>query len=157
MSWLLGGFDRLIGTVIGAVAGFAASQTQAFIQAYLQRLGGHLDEARGTYQKLQAGEFLPGADMQSQERMAAAFGRRVDELSQAYNAIASADVFERPIRFVTHMDRSIAEATLANFTPALPLDTASVLYALVGIVLGWLLYELVKLPLRLARRRRRAI
>jgi len=157
MSWLLGTFDRLIGTVIGAVAGVGASQTQAFIHAYLQRLGGHLDEARASYQKLQSGELLPGTDALSQQRMAEAFGRRVDELSQAYGAIANADAFERPFQFVTHMDRSIAEATLANFTPALPLDTASLVYALVGIVLGWLLYELIKLPFSALGRRRRTV
>jgi uncharacterized protein YacL len=53
------------------------------------------------------------------------------------------------------MDRTIAEATLANFTPALPLDTASLVYALIGIIIGLLLYELVKLPLRLLAGRRR--
>ena len=157
MTWLLGTFDRLIGTVIGAVTGFAASQTQAFIQAYLQRLGGHLDEARTTFQRLRAGEFLPGADALSQQRMADAFARRTDELSQAYGAIANADVFERPFRFVAHMDRSIAEATLTNFTPALPLDAGSLVYAFVGIVLGWLLYELIKLPFRALGRRRHAV
>lgn len=158
MVWLLGTLDRLIGTVIGAVTGLAASQTQSFIQAYLQRLGGHRDEARAIYQKLQAGTFLPGAEPQSQDSLTAAFERRVDDLSQAYSAIANADVFERPFRFAAHMDRAIAEATLTDFTPNLPLDTASLVYALTGVILGWLLYELVKLPLRVIfGPRRRAI
>lgn len=157
MNWLLGRLDRLIGTVIGAFTGLAASQTQAFIQAYLQRLGGHRDEARATYQKFQAGEFLPGTDALSQDRIAAAFGRRVDDLSQAYSAIADADVFERPFRFVAHMDRAIAEATLMNFTPTLPLDTASLVFALAGVIVGWLLYEGVKVPLRLLIGQRRTI
>lgn len=153
MRWLLSVFDRLIGTAIGAVAAVSASQTQAFIHAYLQRLGGHLDEARASYLKLRAGEFLPGADALSQQRMAEAFSRRVEELSQAYNAIANADAFARPLRFATHMDRSIAQATFTNFTPALPLDSASLIYALVGMVLGLLIYEIVKLPLRPFRHR----
>lgn len=163
MVWLLGTIDRLIGTVFGAVMGLATSQTQSFIQAYLQRLGGHRDEARATYLKLQAGDFLPGAEVLTQEwlaqeRLAAAFGRRADDLSQAYSAIANADVFERPFRFVTHMDRAIVEATLTSFTPSLPLDSASLVFALTGVVLGWLLYELMKLPLRvvIGRRRRTA-
>lgn len=154
MRWLFSVFDRLVGTVIGAIAGVSASQTQAFIHAYLQRLGGHLDEARASYLKLQAGEFLPGADAVSQQRMAEAFSRRVEGLSQAYNAIANADAFARPLRFATHVDRSIAEATLTNFTPAVPLDSASLIYALAGMVLGLLLYEIIKLPLRPLRRPR---
>lgn len=157
MNWLLGRLDRLIGTVIGAFSGLAASQTQAYIQAYLQRLGGHIDEARATYQKLQTGEFLPGTDGPAQERIAAAFGRRADDLTQAYSAIANADVFERPWQFIAHMDRAIAEATLTSFTPALPLDTASLVFALAGVVLGWLLYEVVKFPLRLVTGQRRTI
>ena len=159
MTWLFGRLDRLFGTIVSAIAGLAASQTQAFILAYLQRLGGHRDEARLAYVKLQAGEFLPGTVLQSQERVAQerladAFGRRADELSQAYNAIANAEVFERPLRFVTHMDRAIAEATLTAFTPSLPLDSASLVFALTGMVLGWLLYEIVKLPFRAITRPR---
>ena len=157
VNWLLGRLDRLIGTVIGAFSGLGASQTQAYIQAYLQRLGGHIDEARSTYQKLQTGEFLPGIEGPAQERMAAAFGRRLDDLTEAYSAIASADIFERPWQFAMHMDRAIAEATLTNFTPALPLDTASLVFALAGVVLGWLLYEMVKLPLRMVTGQRRTI
>ena len=156
MRWLLSLCDRFIGTLVGAIAGVSASQTQAFIHAYLQRLGGHLDEARSSYLKLRAGEFLPGADTLSQQRMAEAFSRRIDELSQAYNAIAHADALVRPLRFAAHMDRSIAEATFTNFTPAVPLDSASLIYAVAGMVLGLLLYEIVKLPLRPFRRRRHA-
>ncbi len=156
MRWLLSACDRLIGTAIGAVAGVSASQTQAFIHAYLQRLGGHLDEARASYLKLRAGEFLPGADALSQQRMAEAFSRRVEELSQAYNAIANADALVQPLRFARHMDRTIAEATFSHFTPALPLDSASLIYALAGMVLGLLIYEIIKLPLRPFRRRRHA-
>ena len=153
--WLVRMFDRLIGTVIATVSGLAASQTQAFIAAYLQRLGGHLDEARRSLARLQSGELLPGLDPASQDRMINAFARRVDELDSAYRAVANADTFRRPLEFARHLDRDIAEAAFAVFTPALPLDTASAVYVLVGIVLGWLLWELVKLPVRLLVRPRR--
>jgi hypothetical protein len=155
MGWLLRTFDRLIGTVIAAFAGLGASQTQAFIAAYLQRLGGHLDEARRSLVRAQSGELLPGADPASQDRIAGAFSRRVDELTTAYHAVADADAFRRPFEFARHFDRDIADATLSGFTPALPLDTASAVYILVGIVVGWLCYELIKLPFRLVMPRRR--
>jgi hypothetical protein len=153
--WLLRTFDRLIGTVIAALTGLTASQTQAFIAAYLQRLGGHLDEARRSLARLQSGELLPGGDPASQDRIAGAFNRRVEELTTAYNAVADADAFRRPFEFARHLDRDIAEAAFSAFTPALPLDTASAVYILVGIVLGWLCYELIKLPFRLILRPRR--
>ena len=153
--WVLRTFDRLIGTVIAALTGLTASQTQAFIAAYLQRLGGHLDEARRSLARLQSGDLLPGTDPASQDRMAGAFSRRVEELSTAYHAVADADAFRRPFEFARHLDRDIAEAAFAAFTPALPLDTASAVYVLAGIVLGWLCYELIKLPFRLMLRPRR--
>jgi hypothetical protein len=155
MGWFLRTFDRLIGTVIAASSGLTASQTQAFIAAYLQRLGGHLDEARRSLARLQSGELLPGGDPASQDRIAGAFTRRVDDLTTAYNAVSDADAFRRPFEFARHLDRDIAEAALATFTPALPLDTASAVYILIGIVLGWLCYELIKLPFRLVLRPRR--
>lgn len=149
MAWLWTKFDRLCGTMIAAVAGLAASQVQAFIAAYLQRLGGHLDEARRMVQRLINGGFSPDVDVASQDRLAAALGRRVSDLAANHEAIAGADVFSRPFVFVAHMDRAIAEATLASFTPALPLDSASLVYALAGMVLGWLLYDLATWPIRL--------
>lgn len=155
MSWLLGPFDRLVGTVTAACAGLAASQLQAFVAAYLQRLGGHLDEARLSLQRLQTGGFLPGVDAASRDRLVGAFAHRVEELSTAYDAVARADIFVRPIAFLTHVDRAIADATLASFTPALPLDTASIVYVLAGMAFGWLVYEVLKLPFRLALGRRR--
>jgi hypothetical protein len=53
------------------------------------------------------------------------------------------------------MDRAIAEATLTNFNPSLPLDSASLVYSLIGIMLGWLIYELIKLPFAVLGRRHR--
>jgi hypothetical protein len=155
MGWLFRTFDRLIGTVIAAFTGLSASQTQAFIAAYLQRLGGHLDEARRSLAQLQSGEMLPGGDPTMQDRIAGGFSRRVDELTTAYKAVSDADAFRRPFEFARHLDRDIAEATFSAFTPALPLDTASAVYILVGIVLGWLCYELIKLPFWLVLRPRR--
>ncbi len=149
MAWIWTKFDRLCGTVVAAVAGIAASQVQAFIAAYLQRLGGHLDEARRMVERLRNGGFSPDVDTASQDRLAAAIGRRVGDLTTAYDTIAGADAFSRPFAFVAHMDRAIAEATFATFAPALPIDSASLAYALAGMVLGWLLYELATLPIRL--------
>jgi hypothetical protein len=88
--------------------------------------------------------------------LAASLGRRVADLASAYDAIASADIFTRPFALLANLDRNIAEATLTGFTPALPLDSASLAYALTGMVLGWLLYDLATLPLRLMAGGRRA-
>ncbi|MBZ0325933.1 MAG: DUF2937 family protein, partial [Alphaproteobacteria bacterium] len=46
MTWLARRADSLIGTILSTVVGLAALQVPAFIRQYLQRLGGHADEAR---------------------------------------------------------------------------------------------------------------
>ena len=46
MGWIRKKLDSLAGTVIAVVAGLTSLQLPAFIHAYMQRLGGHLDEAR---------------------------------------------------------------------------------------------------------------
>lgn len=157
MSWLLRKIDSLVGTAVAATTGLAASQAQAFSAAYLQRLGGHLDEARLTLQRMQAGEYVASAGQDMKAALIAAAQSRVDDLTRAYDAIAHADPLWRPIALMRDMDSAIARATWDNFQPALPLDAPSLICALVGMVLGWLAYDLLTAPLRLLRRRRRRL
>ena len=46
MGWIRKKLDSLAGTVTAIITGLASLQLPSFINAYLQRLGGHLDEAR---------------------------------------------------------------------------------------------------------------
>ena len=72
------------------------------------------------------------------------------------DAISGASASVRPFVFLREFDMDIAAATLRIFEPALPLSFAGLIYALAGIVAGWLLYELFKAPVgMLARRRNR--
>lgn len=155
MPWLLRKIDSLAGTIVAAAAGLAASQAQAFSAAYLQRLGGHIDEARLTLEKMRANDYAGPLPVDMQAALVSAAERRVEALARAYDAIVAADPLWRPLALLRDMDKSIAEAALANFQPALPLDTASLVSALVGMTLGWLAYGLVTAPLRWGRARRR--
>lgn len=153
MSWLLRKIDSLAGTCVAAAAGLAASQAQAFSAAYLQRLGGHIDEARLTLEKIRGGDYAGPLPVDMQSALVSAAERRVGELSRAYDALTAADPLWRPLALLRDMDVTIAKAALANFQPALPLDTASLVSALTGMALGWLLYGLVTAPLRWHGRR----
>jgi len=156
MSWLLRKINSLAGTIVAATAGLAASQAQAFSAAYLQRLGGHIDEARLTLEKIRAGDYAGALPAETQVALVSAAGRRIDELARAYDAIMSADPLWRPVALLRDMDNAIARAAFANFQPALPLDMASLISALAGMVLGWLAYDLISAPLRWLRPRRQA-
>jgi hypothetical protein len=142
MRWLVGKLVAFSGTVLAAVAGASASQTLAFMHAYLQRLGGHLDEARRTLRGLQSGE-IPGAAIEpaARDQLIESFERRIAELDAARAAIEQSGPFAKPFAFLAHYDGEIASATLKAFTRAVPLDLPSLVIALAAVALVWLLWE----------------
>ncbi len=160
--------DRLL-CVVGAVL---CSQLPEFIQQYVQRLGGHLDEARrqlGQFQKIAAKSGLTFDQLMAKSRDAseatvARLGQlmhesvvRVDALAAADAAIRDASIFSRPFVFLHHVDFSIARATGSVFKPAVPTTVEGMLYAGFGMLLILALYHgAVRYPVRRAWRRRKA-
>ena len=155
MGWFGKKLDSLAGTIVALISGLTSLQLPAFMHAYVQRLGGHLDEARlglAAIKTGHAGHIAGNAALRDNLTMAAQ--ARVDYLEAAQSAISGAGSFERPFVFFGKLDRDIALATAHDFTPALPLDLPSLVFALVGIVLGFLVWGAVKSPARLLRRRK---
>ena len=150
MLWTLRKIDSLVGTVIAVVAAIAAAQLEPFIAQYLQRLGGHLDEARLNSLSLAASS--EAMERESREALLAEAAARVAELEEGYVAIVNAGLFERPFVFARYAEADIVSAALAIFEPALSLDTASLVYGAVGMILAWILWEVVKLPFAFAVR-----
>ena len=160
--------DRLL-CVVGAVL---CSQLPEFIQQYLQRLGGHLDEARrqlGQFQEIAAKsgltfDQLMAKSIDASEATVARLGQlmhdtaaRVDVLSSADAAIRGASILSRPFVFLRHIDFSIAQGTWGVFRPAVPTTVEGLVYAVGGMLLIMALYHgAVRYPLRCAWRRRMA-
>lgn len=160
--------DRLL-CVLGAVL---FSQIPEFIQQYLQRLGGHLDEARrqlGQFREVaaQSGltlDQLMARSERASEATVARFGHlvrdtaaRVDALSGAEAAIRTSSVFSRPFVFLHRVDFSIARATWGVFKPAVPTTAEGALYAVLGMLLVMALFHVaVRLPVRRTWSRRAA-
>jgi hypothetical protein len=158
--------DRLL-CVVGAVL---FSQLPEFIQQYLQRLGGHLDEARRQLEQFRevaakSGLTLDQLTAQSQantETTVARLGQlmrdtgyRVDALATADAAIRNASILSRPFVFLRHVDLSIARSTWSIFRPAVPTTIEGMLYAAFGVLLILAFYHgAVRYPLRRAWRRR---
>ncbi len=154
MRWVLQKIDSLFGTVVAAFTGLLASQLLAFIHAYLQRLGGHLNEARRGQRELFNEQMAPAIkDETLRAQLTELAQARIDALESAYQAIEQAGVFAKPFMFFSHIDRDIAVATAQAFHPALPFDMPSLAFGALGIVLGWVLWELIKSPFPLRRRR----
>jgi hypothetical protein len=156
VRWIFRKIDSLIGTVLAAVTGLACWQLLVFIAAYQQRLGGHRDEARRAWADLLGGETGRAmSDPALRDKLMALAQQRIDALQGAHQAIDQASVFTRPIAFFTHIDHDIALATARAFQPALPLDAPSLVFGGIGLVIGWLIWELIKAPAALFRGRRR--
>ncbi len=158
--------DRLI-CVCGAV-GF--SQTPEFIQQYLQRLGGHVDEAGRQVEQYrtvatQSNETLDQLITQTSSNADATVSRlghvmsdtvtRWHDLQTDQALIANAPPWKQPFVFLTHMDTQIARKTWEIFRPAVPVTLQGLVYALVGLFLFLGIYHfLVRVPIRAGYRRR---
>ncbi len=130
----------------------AASQFPSFRQQYLQRLGGTLDEldrqivalderaaaadmARYAYIRRLMGNEDPVVRREA-EALVALLGRR-QRLMDARAAIAGAPLWAQAAQVVFHLDTRIAERTLTQFVPSLPLSLSGAFHAFIGFFLGF--------------------
>ena len=163
--------DRVL-CVLGAVL---FCQLPEFIQQYLQRLGGSLDEARrqlaqftqvAALSRLTLAEFIERTGHTADSgvaRLASVMQEavvRVDTLAAADAAIRAASLWRKPFVFFAHLDPSLARGTLSIYRPAVPTTVEGLIYAALGMLLILGLYQgLVRFPLvalAQARRNRRA-
>jgi len=98
MRWAWAKILTLIGAAIAAVFAAGSAQGPAFVQAYLQRLGGHIDEARRTVEELRNGAVSRSVtDDGSRERLVEAFTARLAELEASRDAILNAHPLWQPL------------------------------------------------------------
>jgi Protein of unknown function (DUF2937) len=139
--------ERLLDRVLCVLGAVLFAQAPEFMQQYLQRLGGRLDEARrllGQLGEVASRSGLTVDQLASQassnpdpalarlgDVVGAASGR-VASLASAQEALAHASALTRPFQFLAHFDPSIAGATLGDFRPAVPTTLEGLIYALIG-------------------------
>ena len=144
-------FDRVC-AVLGAVV-FA--QVPQFITHYVQRLGGHVDEAArgiGKYREIadDIGKTLEQyiqhllnskdpAVFKSGQKIAADL-ERYNHLANALRELTSAPLYKKFFVFVRDIDFGIARGTAGSFTPGLPLTPEAAAYAVAGIIVGMAVY-----------------
>jgi len=170
---LLGAGDGLLDRALCVAGTVLFSQIPEFMQQYLQRLGGHLDEARRHLEQFhqaakQSGLTLDQLTAQTAANADAAVAKlsgvmteavtRVHALEAAQSALQEASLWSRPFVFLRNIDPSIARATWAIFKPAVPTTVEGLVYSLVGMLVLLATYHLgIKYPISrtLARRRMR--
>lgn len=159
-------FDRLFG-LLGALI---LSQFPQFYGQYMQRLGGHLKEAEITLQRYINAARSLGLSLQeyvdhhlvSEDRIYTSSGEVIGEvveryqfLEDSFQVLSNASPFNRWILFIRQADWSIAQHTWQEFTPGVPTTLEGIIYALVGLFVGWGLYHAIRrLFLRLFYRKK---
>ena len=145
MHWIATRLSILLKWLFVALTGATASQSVAYTNAYLQRIGGHIDEAKRQLESLKSGEIARlVTETGMRDQLMEIFQRRVAELEAARDAIASATVFAKPFVCLFNLDGHIAWATLTEFVPSLPLDLVGLSYGLLGAGVGWLLWVVTR-------------
>jgi hypothetical protein len=152
------GAEGLLDRVLCVVGAVLFSQVPEFMQQYLQRLEGHLDEARLAVAKFkdaaaQAGMTLDQLVNSASQNPDPAMGKlggvvhgavaRVDTLAASDAALRGASTLTRPFVFFAHADWGIARATLSIYRPAVPTTFEGFVYSAVGIVVVVGFYHLV--------------
>jgi hypothetical protein len=167
------GAERLLDRLLCVLGAVLFSQGPEFMQQYLQRLEGHLDEARLVLSRFQAAAAQAGLTLDqlvanAHQNADPGMGKlalvvaqtkgRVDQLGATDAALRGASVFSRPFVFLGHLDPEIARSTLAIYRPAVPTTGEGLVYALTGVVVILALYHLlVRGPVvRVLRRRETA-
>lgn len=146
MNWLGRRLDHLGSAAAGGAGGLGFSQAPAFTHAYLQRLGGHIDEARRTIDKLQAGEILPWLGGEGRQQAVAELTLRLTELERFQQVLLESPAILRPFTLMRHADWSIARGAAEAFVPAVPIDPASIVWTLIGVILAALAWDATKIP-----------
>ena len=167
-----GGAERLLDRVLCVCGAVLFSQLPEFMQQYLQRLEGHLDEARlqlehfrqaAAQSGMSLDQLMAGAARNPDPSMGRLGGvvasliARVDSLAAADAALRQASAWSRPFVFAAHADLGIARATWAIYRPAVPTTAEGLAYAGAGIVLVLAVYHLcVREPIARHLQRRAA-
>lgn len=162
---ILNGFLDRASALVGAVL---MAQFPQFFAQYIQRLGGHLDEARlavAAYEQAATGVGLSlkqyiDEHLASESAVFTSTGEvivyiveRMHYLERSFVALIEATPLTRWWVFMTRADWSIAGKTWRDFTPGIPTTFEGLIYATIGLFLGWGLYSLLKMVFRLIARR----
>ena len=153
----LGGIIDRLCAVIGAVT---LSQFPQFFGQYMQRLGGHLDEAKRTFELYEntAADLNLTLEAYIQEHLDSASNvfvsagqviqalvERYRELQMSYMALQDTTIYNRWFVFLREADWAIVANTWHNFVPGVPTTFEGLTYAMVGLLIGWGAFTLFKM------------
>jgi Protein of unknown function (DUF2937) len=164
-------FTRRLAVAIGLLFALVGAQGPEFSQQYRQRLGGALDEltrivatfdADAAHQSITRGEAIArlegNPDPLAQGRGAAIEGdiARQERLQRTYDEMKTAGAMKRIADMTLDFDPAIGAQTLANFEPAVPITSETLVFGGMALVFGWGATHLFAWPIRRRWRERAA-
>ena len=160
-KWTLSLVDRAF-SVMGAVA-FA--QFPQFLQQYVQRMGGHLSELEGQVGFMRKSAEASSVTLQeyiqkfTESQLDPIFSRqgvimqnmvdRYNHLSLTLNSLQEANLYKKPLIFITHLNKDIIHETWSTYQPGIPTTLEGLAYAAVGMIFGTLLFLIIKFIFKL--------
>jgi hypothetical protein len=161
---------KMLAMAMALIGGLLFSQAPEFAQQYRQRIGGALDELRAIITQFDNEASRNGLDRQtalglyttSAEQFLRAQGdamrysfTRYQTLEQQSRDLDQAPPMAKPFVILRNPDPDLTTNAWRDFAPGIPVTMAGLVWAGVGLILGWLAAALFgAASLRAARRRR---
>jgi hypothetical protein len=151
--------DGLVDRIVAVVGALFFAQIPQFIAQYIQRLGGHVDELTRIVDQYSAaaaavgkslGQFVAThvnsnvADFASTGKIMEENISRLKDLTQALGELNAAGAYNKFYIFLKNMDVGIFKNAFHNFTPGVPVTVEALVYALIGLIIGMLIYFALK-------------
>lgn len=154
MTWISNMLDR----IFAVLAAILFMQMPMFIEQYSTRLAGHVDELNYQTQALEllatksnksmnayVEKFIKSTDVDfsNQGKFILDLEKRKEKLKHTLTSLTQANLFTRPFIFLFNSDWSIVHATCHNYQIGISFTLESIIYALVGVFVGYYLYRLL--------------
>lgn len=148
MEWVWRKIDVLVAAVFVAAGAIGASQGHAFMIQYEEHLGRDLEQARGRLAEVKTGLRYKLMSEVVRAELEATAQTRFDQLNIAHTSIAGASII-KPYALARHEEPALLAETERNFVPRLPNTPGGIFSAILGAVIAFAIYEILKLPLSL--------
>lgn len=152
MEWIAHKLDTFLAAVVIAAVAIAACQSQAFIIQYLSRQSSQLAAAKVELANVETGLRYKLMSDTVRKEIETDARTRAQALQASYDSVAHGNLFARPLILARTGDRNLMEATWRGFVPALPVTLGSMVFTVVGMVIGFLIYEAIKFSFALLLR-----
>lgn len=151
--------ESLIDRALAIIGSVTLAQFPQFYSQYLQRLGGHLEEARRIvseysraadsfnltlHEYIQIHLIADNPVLQSTGTIIENSLTRLADLEKSFQALKAGTIFDRWWIFLKNLDPVIFRQTCSEYTPGLSITIEGLIYALAGLLITWGIYQGIK-------------